>query len=238
MSGYIDRAAIKADAREAMRQSQTSPYIMALIYCAISYVIGILSSRIMRVDVASYMRLLTVYDADTAVRVYISNAPGAFAYIIDLLLNFMSWLLYAGFVIFILNMIRRKENSLWNLIDGFQHFLKIIGLNIVMSIFVFLWGLLLVIPGIIASYRYRQALYLLLDHPDMGIMECINESKRLMRGRKAELFVLDLSFIGWALLSIIPFVSVYTYPYIEGTYAIYYSELRRIDFERHEDRGY
>jgi len=115
--------------------------------------------------------------------------------------------------------------------DGFQHFLKIIGLNIVSGIFVFLWSLLFVIPGIVASYRYRQALYLLLDHPEMGIMECIRESKRLMRGHKAELFVLDLSFIGWALLSIIPFVSVYTLPYTESTYALYYDQLRRFDAE-------
>ena len=115
--------------------------------------------------------------------------------------------------------------------DGFQHFLKIIGLNIVSGIFVFLWSLLFVIPGIVASYRYRQALYLLLDHPEMGIMECIRESKRLMRGHKAELFVLDLSFIGWALLAIIPFVSVYTLPYAESAYALYYDHLRRFDAE-------
>ena len=112
---------------------------------------------------------------------YLSHGPGAFAYVIDLLLNFMLQLLYAGFVIFVLNMIRRQANSFWNLMDGFQHFLKIIGLNIVSGIFVFLWSLLFVIPGIVASYRYRQALYLLLDHPEMGIMECIRESKRLMR---------------------------------------------------------
>ena len=158
-------------------------------------------------------------------------------YIIDLLLNFMTWLLYAGFVVFVLRMIRQQRNSLWNLMDGFQNFLKIIGLNILTGIFVALWSLLFVIPGIIAAYRYRQALYLLLDHPEMGVLECIRESKRLMRGHKAELFILDLSFIGWALLSIIPFVSVYTLPYTESTYALYYSMLREQDAAPGPDRG-
>lgn len=102
----------------------------------------------------------------------------------------------------------------------------------------FLWGLLFVIPGIVASYRYRQALYLLLDHPEMGIMECISESKRMMRGHKAELFILDLSFLGWSLLTIIPFVSVYVLPYMQSTYAIYYMHLRELDggFSRGPDR--
>ena len=77
----------------------------------------------------------------------------------------------------------------------------------------------------------------LLDHPEMGVLECIRESKRLMRGHKAELFILDLSFIGWALLSIIPFVSVYTLPYTESTYALYYSMLREQDAAPGPDRG-
>ena len=205
------------------------------------YIISLLSARLMRVDGLTLAQILgsgTFLDnPDAVVRWYISVRPGVLAYIIDLLLNFMTWLLYAGFVVFVLRMIRQQRNSLWNLMDGFQNFLKIIGLNILTGIFVALWSLLFVIPGIIAAYRYRQALYLLLDHPEMGVLECIRESKRLMRGHKAELFILDLSFIGWALLSIIPFVSVYTLPYTESTYALYYSMLREQDAAPGPDRG-
>lgn len=238
MPSYMSQGEMKSEARAAMRQSHVSPYITALIYCAVVYVIGLLSAKLMRVDALTYLQVLSESSPEYAVRFYISNAPGAFAYVIDLLLGFMTDLLYAGFVIFVLKMIRRQENSLWNLMDGFQNFLKIVGLNIVMGIFVFLWGLLFVIPGIVASYRYRQALYLLLDHPEMGIMECISESKRMMRGHKAELFILDLSFLGWSLLTIIPFVSVYVLPYMQSTYAIYYMHLRELDggFSRGPDR--
>lgn len=238
MPSYMSRGEMKSEARAAMRQSHVSPYITALIYCAVVYVIGLLSAKLMRVDALAYLQVLSESSPEYAVRFYISNAPGAFAYVIDLLLRCMMLLLNAGFIIFILKMVRRQENSLWNLMDGFQHFLKIIGLWIMMAVYVFLWSLLLVIPGIIAAYRYRQALYLLLDHPEMGIMECISESKRMMRGHKAELFILDLSFLGWSLLTIIPFVSVYVLPYMESTYAIYYMHLRELDggFSRGPDR--
>lgn len=233
---YLNRAELKFRARQAMRSSAVSPYIMALVYSVIAYVMGLLSARLLNVDVVSVVKHLgadvVMENPEIFINYYISRAPGAFAYFIELLLRIMGMLLYAGQVVFILNMVRGLQNSLWNLMDGFQSFLRIIGLRILMAIFVFLWSLLFVIPGIVAAYRYRLALYLLLDHPEMGVMECIRESKRLMRGHKAELFILDLSFIGWALLSVIPFVSIYTIPYTEATYALYYCQLAA---QAHED---
>ncbi len=71
-----------------------------------------------------------------------------------------------------------------------------------------------------------MAQYLLITRPDLGIMDCIRESKRLTSGWKGELFVLDLSFIGWMILSIIPLVSIYTTPYMSTTKANYYRALR------------
>lgn len=233
---YLNRAELKFRARQAMRGSAVSPYIMALVYSVIAYVMGLLSARLLNVDVVSVVKHLgadvVMENPEIFINYYISRAPGAFAYFIELLLRIMGMLLYAGQVVFILNMVRGLQNSLWNLMDGFQSFLRIIGLRILMAIFVFLWSLLFVIPGIVAAYRYRLALYLLLDHPEMGVMECIRESKHLMRGHKAELFILDLSFIGWALLSVIPFVSIYTIPYTEATYALYYCQLAA---QPHED---
>lgn len=85
-------------------------------------------------------------------------------------------------------------------------------MTILTGIFIFLWSLLLIIPGIIAAYRYRMALYLLLDNPNMSVYQCIRESKRMMVGHKAELFVLDLSFLGWYILSAVPFVSIWVTP--------------------------
>ena len=194
------------------------------------YIISLLSARLMRVDGLTLAQLLGsgtfLENPDVAVRWYISVRPGIFAYVIDLLLNFMIWLLYAGFVVFVLRMIRQQQNSLWNLMDGFQNFLKIIGLNILTGIFTALWSLLFIIPGIIAAYRYRQALYLLLDHPEKSAWQCLRESGALMRGHKWELFVLDLSFLGWMLLSaLFAPVSIWLDPYRAITNANYYNRL-------------
>ena len=70
----------------------------------------------------------------------------------------------------------------------------------------------------------------------MRVMDCIRESKRLMYGRKGELFILDLSFLGWCLLTIIPFASVYVTPYIQTTRAGYYLAVISID-SQHDSRG-
>ena len=98
------------------------------------------------------------------------------------------------------------------------------------DLFRFLWGLLLIVPGIIASYRYRMAIYLLIDHPEMSTVQCMRESARMMKGHKTELFVLDLSFIGWVLLAGIPGIGtvlqLWTIPYMNLVFCLYYEMLR------------
>ena len=85
---------------------------------------------------------------------------------------------------------------------------KCVGMSILRSLIVFAWSLLLVIPGIIAGYRYAMADYILVQHPEMGVMEALNASKECMQGRKGRLFCLQISFIGWMLLTEAPFYAV------------------------------
>ena len=72
---------------------------------------------------------------------------------------------------------------------------KIILLSLVIYLCTYLWSLLFVIPGVIAWYRYRMSRYVLLDHPDMGVLTAWAHSKRMMQGRKAQLFLLDLLYV-------------------------------------------
>lgn len=109
-----------------------------------------------------------------------------------------------GITIFFLALFRRHEVGVNDIFLGFERFGKALGLFLFQYLFVFLWSLLFVIPGIIAAIRYSQAFYILVDDPDKGIRECMNESKRMMRGNKAKYFGLSLSFIGWILLSAVP----------------------------------
>lgn len=87
---------------------------------------------------------------------------------------------------------------------------------------VFIAGLPLLLPMIIADYAYRQATFLMLDNPGLSCWQCIGLSRRIMRGHKLELFKLDLSFLGWSLLCIVPFVALWVIPYTNITFAGYY----------------
>lgn len=106
---------------------------------------------------------------------------------------------------------------------------KTIGANILVNIFVTLWSLLLVIPGIVKIYQYRMVNYILADNPELGVMDCLRRSKEMTRGHKWNMFVLDLSFIGWQLLSGITcgILGVfYVNPYVQATNAELYVALK------------
>ena len=96
------------------------------------------------------------------------------------------------------------------------------------DLFVGLWSLLFVLPGIVKSYEYRMVPYLLAEHPEMSSSEVLARSKEMMDGNKWAVFVLDLSFIGWALLGAITMGLVFifwTSPYINATDAALYHRL-------------
>ena len=70
------------------------------------------------------------------------------------------------------------------------------------NLYIFLWSLLFMIPGIIKSYEYRMIPYLLADNPSMSMEEAFAVSREMMKGQKWRAFILDLSFIGWDILSL------------------------------------
>lgn len=113
------------------------------------------------------------------------------------------------------------------LFGRFDIFVKALGLRLFVLLFTVLWSLLLVIPGIIAYYRYAMAPYLMAEYPQMGVREAVNRSKELMQGNKARLFWLNLSFIGWMLASIftLGIALLWIIPYIKTAQACFYLEL-------------
>ena len=100
-------------------------------------------------------------------------------------------------------------------------------LGLMSNLFVILWSLLLVIPGIVKSYAYEMMYYIKADHPEYDWRMCLSESERLMEGHKMDLFILNLSFIGWAFLGVCAFgVGVlWVQPYIKASEAIFYDQL-------------
>lgn len=108
-----------------------------------------------------------------------------------------------GLCSFHLNLINRRQARFSDLFSQFHRLWDGFKMQFVMNFFVALWSLLFFIPGIIAVYRYAMVPYLMAEFPDLGVMDAMRESKRLMSGNKGRLFCLHMSFIGWSLLSLL-----------------------------------
>ncbi len=221
----INRSAIKHNAKLSMGTSKPSPFLVALVYFAINYVLNILFASVTG-QTKMMNELAAAYASGNYEFVPSFPIPTISSALLTIAISLMLMMMATGFTIYCFNVAGRRPASFGNLFDGFTIFFKVLWLNILMFIFVYLWSLLLIIPGIIAAYRYRMALYIMLDNPELGALECIRQSKAMMAGHKGELFVLDLSFLGWFLLSMMPFVSIFVAPYTELTYINYYFALR------------
>lgn len=228
---YINRQEIKFKSKMIIRDSKPKIIYVGLVVALVLLLINMLSINLfLSADERQRIIEYSLAGNDAAVaKMYAASLPSFGESMIILALEIVGDIFSFGFIIFLLNSIRRAAPVWGNLLDGFGMFWRFIALNILESIFVTLWSLLLFVPGIIAAYRYRMAVYLLFDHPEMSPMQCIRESKRMMVGHKGELFTLDLSFIGWNLLCEIPFVGyaamVWVIPYTQTVYAVYYDTL-------------
>lgn len=110
-----------------------------------------------------------------------------------------------------------------------QHLMSSIGTMLLMQVYIFLWSLLFIIPGIIKSYSYAQALFIKAENPNISASRAIELSKIMMEGHKGDLFYLHLSFIGWMLLSSITYNIlgiVYVFPYFYAAQAFAYEEIK------------
>jgi len=112
--------------------------------------------------------------------------------------------------------------------EGFNQFGKAFVLNLLIGVFTFLWSLLFFIPGIIKGISYSMAFYILAENPGMSAAEALNESKQIMNGHKMDYFILQMSFIGWALLGAITFGLAYIYvvPYITTSQMNFYHAIK------------
>ena len=105
-----------------------------------------------------------------------------------------------GYNRFNLNLIDGEEVKIGQIVSFFPHWLKAIGTCFLRNLYIFLWSLLLIVPGIIATYSYSMTTYILAEYPDIPIREALRLSKLMMYGNKWRLFCLLISFIGWEIL--------------------------------------
>lgn len=193
MNNYIVRepsAKIREVAREALRGNWGKVFVGMLI----CYLIGDFASNV----------LSALFYTVRYIDVFGATLPVAISYAGYLYSALITGSLMCGYAMFMLTFFRKKEISYGLTLEGFGMFGKAFCLYILYVVKIWLWGLLFVIPGIIAAFRYSQCFFIRVDNPDFTASQCIKESCRLMTGNKGKLFCLYLSFFGWAFLAAIP----------------------------------
>lgn len=132
-----------------------------------------------------------------------------------------------------LSLTRTSEVSIKMLFKPFKVMLwKSIWVSLFTGFFIFLWSLLLIVPGIIKSISYSFTMYILYDRPELSATQAITESRRMLNGHKMQAFLLILSFLGWFLLGVLTLGIgfLFIYPYYSVSYAQFYEEVKRKEY--------
>ncbi len=137
-----------------------------------------------------------------------------------------------GYAQFNLDLIDRKEAQISTVVSRFPQWKKLAVTNLLRSLYIFLWTLLFIIPGIVASYSYAMTSYILAEHPELTAKEAIARSKQMMEGNRGRLFCLEISFIGWAFLCALTLGIGYLWltPYTQAAKAAFYREVSGTEF--------
>lgn len=135
----------------------------------------------------------------------------------------LEWGAYVAYM----RVVRREELQMGWMFEGYPQG-RIWTTCILQFIYTSLWALLLIVPGVIKSYSYAMTPYILKDNPELSNNVAIEESMRMMQGNKMKLFLLDLSFIGWCLLSILTFGigMIWVASYMYTARAAFYEDLK------------
>ena len=220
----LNRKQLKAEAKTIIKGAAVSAYVFSFIFIVISWVISLLSEFITGATAADLSQLL-----GREISFPTLGLSPMMVTFISILLALISQILSAGYVIYHQGVRHGKTMPYATLFDGFTFVGKIIILKILVFAYTFLWSLLFVIPGIVAAYRYRFALYNLCENPQLSPSEALRMSKAQTRGYKWELFKLDLSFLGWSILCVLTLeiLSIWLMPYIQQTDIGFFEESKR-----------
>ncbi|MCL2230688.1 MAG: DUF975 family protein [Treponema sp.] len=134
-----------------------------------------------------------------------------------------------GFAGFYLKRVRDEEIFIKNIFDGFKRFFPSLLLMLLYTLFIILWSLLLIVPGIIKSFSYSMAFYIMNDNPGIKPIEALKKSQLMMNGHKGKLFLLYLGFFWWFVLGTITLGIgfLWIYPYIQLSVANFYQNLKK-----------
>ena len=144
-----------------------------------------------------------------------------------------------GYAKFNLNLVDKKNAAFETLFEYFSRWKTTTIARLLRALYVFLWSLLFIIPGIVAGFSYAMTDYILAEDPELTADEAISQSKSIMTGNKWRFFCLQFSFIGWDILATLAFGigHLWLTPYKQAAYAAFYREVSGTEFFPEEDLG-
>ena len=201
---------IKAEAKKMINGNKWNIWKPGFVLFGITLVVGII-----------FGLLAVAIDADT-------ELTSSFA---NMVLSLALLPTTVGCYAYYLKLVRGQEFSLNDLKAYYKDYLKILLLEVLVTVFVCLWSLLLIIPGIIAAISYTLVFFICVDKPELEAVDTISKSKEMMKGYKMDYFIFKLSFIGWMLL--IPLtlglILIWLVPYMVIAECLFYEKVKELN---------
>lgn len=230
----MDSDYFKSEAKKALEGKWQTFSVCVLIYIAIS---SVMKAPSLILDIDSLMSDLSQTYLISKFS-YTSSLPsGLELSFISNLLSFVDILATAFLLNHLIYALRamalkatkNEEIEVSNIFDGFHNYKNVLMLSLLEGLYIFLWMLLFIIPGFIKAISYSMTHFILAENPDMRPSDAIRESEKLMYGHKWEFFVLQLSFLGWILLSVITLniSSIWSDPYFYTAQAEFYQAIKK-----------
>ena len=207
-----------ADFRKIARDALDGKWKTAIIAGLIASLLGAVSSGGTEIDLESY-RNSFVWEYI----VYLILA----AIVMVVVFFILGSIVGVGYAKFNLDLTDLKEPEIGTLFAYFSNWKTAVAAGALQALLVFLWTLLLIIPGIIARYSYAMTRYILAEHPELTASEALARSKEMMTGNRWRLFCLQFSFIGWDILAVLTLGIGYLWltPYMQAATAAFYREI-------------
>ena len=214
----LDRVQLKQEAKGILGRARVSPWLLTLMF------MGLLAgmSTVDALVSGSYVDTLRMYMPEEMIPAELLRTPAtpaALSTFVGVLVMLLETVLRAGYDLYHLGVREGRVMPYSTVWSCFSIAGRVILLSVVQTVLILLWSLLLVIPGIMAAYRYRFAILDLLENPDLGTLDALRMSRAQTNGYKMDLFLLDLSFLGWLILCMLTFGGLYVWvgPYISQT---------------------
>ena len=219
-----NRAELKMRGNMAFKKNYVSAVVVALLMGIFGTVSGESSAR--RVSENSDIYSGNLFNAGTITGLLTGIATVVILIVLVAKVFVGNLLKMGGYRFFILN--QTAQPGIGTLLDGFRsgHYVNIVLTMFLRDLFTALWSLLLVVPGIVKHYEYLMVPYIIAENPAMDYKEAFQISKQMMDGEKMEAFIMDLSFLGWYLLSAVTcglLAIFYVNPYVQASFAEMYT---------------